>query len=40
VTPSMLGISHVSLSVADMDAAARFWTEVMGFETLVEGDRR
>lgn len=39
MTPSMLGISHVSLSVADMDAAARFWTEVMGFETLVENPR-
>jgi glyoxylase I family protein len=39
VTPSVLGISHVSLSVADMDAAARFWTEVMGFETFVENPR-
>jgi glyoxylase I family protein len=36
VTPSVLGISHVSLSVADMDAAARFWTEVMGFVAFVE----
>jgi glyoxylase I family protein len=39
MTPSMLGISHVSLSVADMDAAARFWTEVMGFETIAENPR-
>jgi catechol 2,3-dioxygenase-like lactoylglutathione lyase family enzyme len=39
MTPSVLGISHVSLSVADMDAAARFWTEVMGFETFVEDSR-
>jgi glyoxylase I family protein len=39
MTPSMLGISHVSLSVADMDAAARFWTGVMGFETFVEDPR-
>jgi glyoxylase I family protein len=39
MTPSVLGISHVSLSVADMDAAARFWTEVMGFETFVENPR-
>jgi glyoxylase I family protein len=39
MTPSVLGISHVSLSVADMDAAARFWTEVMGFETFVEDPR-
>jgi len=39
MTPSLLGISHVSLSVADMDAAARFWTEVMGFETFAEDPR-
>jgi glyoxylase I family protein len=39
MTPSMLGISHVSLSVADMDASARFWTEVMGFETFAEDPR-
>ena len=39
MTPSVLGISHVSLSVADMEAAARFWTEVMGFETFVEDPR-
>ena len=39
MTPSVLGISHVSLSVADMDAAARFWTEVMGFETFAENPR-
>jgi catechol 2,3-dioxygenase-like lactoylglutathione lyase family enzyme len=35
----MLGISHMSLSVADMDTAARFWTQVMGFETFVEDPR-
>ena len=34
--PSVLGISHVALSVSDIDAAARFWTEVMGFEAFVE----
>lgn len=39
MTPSVLGISHVSLSVADIEAAARFWTEVMGFETFVEDPR-
>ena len=39
MTPALLGISHVSLSVADMDAAARFWTEVMGFETFLEDPR-
>ena len=37
--PSLLGISHLSLSVADMDAAARFWTGAMGFETFVEDPR-
>ena len=37
--PSVLGISHVSLSVVDIDAAARFWTKVMGFETFVEDSR-
>jgi glyoxylase I family protein len=39
MTPTVLGISHMSLSVADMDAAARFWTDVMGFETFVENPR-
>jgi glyoxylase I family protein len=39
MSPSMLGVSHVSLSVADLDAAARFWTEVMGFETIAEDQR-
>jgi glyoxylase I family protein len=39
MTPSLLGISHVSLSVADMDAAARFWTGVMGFEAFAEDPR-
>jgi glyoxylase I family protein len=39
MTPSMLGISHVSLSVVDIGAAARFWTEVMGFETVAEDPR-
>jgi glyoxylase I family protein len=37
--PSVLGISHVALSVADIDAAARFWTEVMGFEAFIENPR-
>jgi glyoxylase I family protein len=36
MTPPVLGISHVSLSVADVDAASRFWTDVMGFETVSE----
>jgi catechol 2,3-dioxygenase-like lactoylglutathione lyase family enzyme len=37
--PSVLGISHMSLSVVDMDGAARFWTEIMGFETFTEDPR-
>jgi catechol 2,3-dioxygenase-like lactoylglutathione lyase family enzyme len=32
--PPLLGLSHVSLSVNDLDAAVHFWTEVMGFEAL------
>jgi catechol 2,3-dioxygenase-like lactoylglutathione lyase family enzyme len=39
ISPPMLGISHVSLSVADVGAAAWFWTTVMGFETFVEDPR-
>jgi catechol 2,3-dioxygenase-like lactoylglutathione lyase family enzyme len=34
--PSLAGVSHVSLSVADVDAAARFWSEVMGFDAVAE----
>jgi catechol 2,3-dioxygenase-like lactoylglutathione lyase family enzyme len=29
--PPLLGIRHVALYVADLDAAERFWTEVMGY---------
>ncbi|CRK61811.1 glyoxalase/bleomycin resistance protein/dioxygenase [Alloactinosynnema sp. L-07] len=36
MTPLILGLSHVSLSVADRPAARRFWGEVMGFECLHE----
>jgi catechol 2,3-dioxygenase-like lactoylglutathione lyase family enzyme len=39
MTPSLLGLSHLTLSVADAGAAAQFWTEVMGFETFVENPR-
>jgi glyoxylase I family protein len=30
------GMSHVSLTVTDLDAARTFWTEVMGFEVAVD----
>ena len=30
--PAVAGISHVGISVADLDAASDFWTRVMGFE--------
>ena len=29
--PALLGIRHVALFVADLEAAERFWTEVMGY---------
>lgn len=32
----LAGFSHVSLTVTDLDAARIFWTEVMGFEAVVE----
>ena len=35
--PALQGVSHLSLSVADMDAAGLFWGEVMGFD-IVTGD--
>ena len=36
--PAILGLSHLGLTVGDMPAAQRFWTSVMGFVTLFEGD--
>ena len=36
MTPAILGLSHVSLSVRDRDAAKRFWVEVLGFELIDE----
>jgi glyoxylase I family protein len=36
MTPAMLGLSHVGLSVRDRDAAKRFWVEVLGFELIDE----
>ena len=36
--PGILGLSHLGFTVRDVPAAQRFWTSVMGFATLVEGD--
>ena len=33
---SLVGISHVSLTVSDMQRARWFWTSVMGFEVGIE----
>jgi glyoxylase I family protein len=30
------GISHISLTVSDLDAARRFWVEVLGFVPRIE----
>ena len=34
MTPAVLGLSHVGLSVRDRNAARYFWMEVMGFELI------
>ena len=34
MTPAILGLSHVGLSVRDRDAAKHFWVEVLGFELI------
>jgi catechol 2,3-dioxygenase-like lactoylglutathione lyase family enzyme len=31
-TPPSLGIRHVALTVRDLEAAERFWVDVMGYE--------
>ena len=36
--PGILGISHLGITVRDIPAAQRFWTSVMGFVTLIDGD--
>jgi glyoxylase I family protein len=36
VTPRILGLSHVGLSVRDVHAARSFWVDVMGFELVSE----
>lgn len=37
-SPGLLGLSHLGITVRDMPAAQQFWTSVMGFATLFEGD--
>jgi len=34
MTPAILGLSHVGLSVRDLDAAWHFWVDVLGFELI------
>jgi glyoxylase I family protein len=36
MTPAILGLSHVGLSVRDRGAARHFWVEVLGFELIDE----
>ena len=36
MTPALLGLSHVSLSVRDRSAARHFWVDVLGFELIGE----
>jgi glyoxylase I family protein len=35
MTPGILGLSHITLSVRDRDAARHFWADVLGF-TIVD----
>jgi len=36
MTPTIVGLSHVALSVPDRDAARHFWVDVLGFELIDE----
>ncbi len=36
--PELAGISHVDLTVTDVDRSARFYTEVLGFEVVRRAD--
>jgi glyoxylase I family protein len=36
MTPTIVGLSHVALSVPDRDAAKHFWVDVLGFELIDE----
>jgi len=38
MTPPLLGLSHISLSVRDCAAARAFWVDVLGFEVVSEED--
>ena len=37
-SPGLLGLSHLGITVRDIAAGQQFWTSVMGFATLFEGD--
>jgi len=37
--PEMAGISHIDLTVTDVDRSERFYTEVLGFEVLKRVDK-
>ena len=39
MTPSLVGLSHLSLSVPDLAAAVDFWVGVFGFEPLNDDPR-
>ncbi len=34
MTPSLVGVSHLGLSVPDLASAVRFWVDVFGFEPM------
>ena len=34
--PSLQGLSHLGLSVTDLPSATRFWTEILGFDVIVD----
>jgi catechol 2,3-dioxygenase-like lactoylglutathione lyase family enzyme len=38
VAPGLIGLSHLGITVSDIAATQKFWTQVMGFGTLIEGD--
>jgi catechol 2,3-dioxygenase-like lactoylglutathione lyase family enzyme len=38
MTPTLLGLSHIGLSVRDRDAARHFWVDILGFEVLSEDE--
>ena len=36
--PGISGLSHLGITASDIVSAQMFWTQVMGFTTLIEGD--